>query len=100
MGSADRVTPALKIDLKRFQNRCRPNPFANVVRIPADGSSWIEAETTLDDGPTCNSVAIVPKLSDFMLERATMTNMTGWSSPLLMASLSGGRQQANGLTQL
>jgi hypothetical protein len=45
------------------------------VRIPADGSSWIEAETTLDDGATCNSVAIVPKLGDFMLERATMFNM-------------------------
>jgi hypothetical protein len=42
------------------------------VRRPADGSSWIEAGTTLDDGATCNSVAIAPKLRDSMLERATM----------------------------
>jgi hypothetical protein len=48
--------------------------FANVVRKPADGCSWIEAGTTRDDGATCNSVAIAPKPNDSMLERVAMFN--------------------------
>jgi predicted RNA-binding Zn ribbon-like protein len=43
----------------------------------ADGCSWIEAGTTRDDGATCNSVAIAPKLSDSMLARATMFHRRG-----------------------
>jgi hypothetical protein len=46
----------------------------SAARKPADGSSWIEARTTLDDGATCNSVAIDPKPGDSMLERAPMFN--------------------------